>query len=359
MADFKAGSLPLLIGSFPINDHKKAIKLVFEYTPEIPLWVQLPFYKEEGMLDQFSKGMPGLTKSIDGKIFIDTSKKNFNEQCLNFYNDYLGVIEKTMEIKTSRFKLTGKRATGFNQFLTYIDDQINNQTRTFTALKGQVTGPVTFAVGITDQNNKAIFYNDELRDIAVKHIAMHGKYQAKKFIEKGIKPIIFFDEPVLAGFGTSAFITITKQDVTNALNEVIKAVHKQNGLVGVHVCANTEWSILFDLNIDIISFDSYSYFNKFILYPEMIKKYINRGGILAWGIVPTLNVNDIAKETTNSLTKKLKFQIKEIEKLGISKKTIIEQSFITPSCGTGSIDINSAIKVLELTRDVSKEIQSW
>ena len=77
------------------------------------------------------------------------------------------------------------------------------------------------------------------------------------------------------------------------------------------------------------------------------------------GNCANFNVNDIAKETTNSLTQKLKFQIKEIEKLGISKKTIIEQSFITPSCGTGSIDFNSAKKVLELTRGVSKEIQSW
>ena len=288
MAAFKADSLPLLIGSFPIKDHKKAIKLVFEYTPEIPLWVQLPFYKEEGMLEQFSKGMPGLTKSSDGKFFIDTSRENFNKESLNFYNDYLGVIEKTMGIETSRFKLTGKRATGFKEFLTNIDNQIDNEKMIFTALKGQVTGPITFAIGITDQNNKAIFYNDQLRDIAVKHISMHGKYQAKKIMEKGIKPIIFFDEPVLAGFGTSAFITITKQDVTKALNEVIEAVHKEKGLVGIHVCANTEWSLLLDLNIDIISFDSYSYFDKFILYPKMIKKYINRGGILAWGIVPTL-----------------------------------------------------------------------
>ena len=57
---FQANCLPLLIGSLPINDHKEAIELVMNHTPEIPLWVQLPAYREEGMIEQFAPGLPGL-----------------------------------------------------------------------------------------------------------------------------------------------------------------------------------------------------------------------------------------------------------------------------------------------------------
>ena len=42
---------------------------------------------------------------------------------------------------------------------------------------------------------------------------------------------------------------------------------------------------------------------------------------------------------------------------GIVPEQILSQSFVTPSCGTGSLDIDSARQVLELTRDVSERIR--
>ena len=54
--------------------------------------------------------------------------------------------------------------------------------------------------------------------------------------------LLFFDEPALAGLGSSAFITITTEEITACLTEVFEAVRAENGLTGVHVCANTEWS---------------------------------------------------------------------------------------------------------------------
>ena len=112
--------------------------------------------------------------------------------------------------------------------------------------------------------------------------------------------------------------------------------------------------MLLDSKIDIISFDAFSYFDKFILYPELIKTYFNHGKIIAWGIVPTDKAEVIAEQTTKGLVQKLNDQMDELSgKTGIDKKTIISQSFITPSCGTGSLDLDSAKKVLKLTKEVS------
>ena len=63
--NFRADCLPVLIGSLPLYDHAEGVRLVFEYTPEIPLWVQLPAYKEEGMIAQFQPGFPGLKTEKD------------------------------------------------------------------------------------------------------------------------------------------------------------------------------------------------------------------------------------------------------------------------------------------------------
>ena len=158
----------------------------------------------------------------------------------------------------------------------------------------------------------------------------------------------------MAGFGTSAYITITKADVIQSIEEIALEIHAENGLAGVHVCANTEWDMLLDSKIDIISFDAYSFFDKFILYPEMIKAYLGQGKLIAWGIVPTAKAELIAAQTTQGLVQLLHDQMDELSrKTGISKDTILSQSFITPSCGTGSLDLDSAKTVLKLTQQVS------
>ena len=82
------------------------------------------------------------------------------------------------------------------------------------------------------------------------------------------------------------------------------------------------------------------------------------GGILAWGIVPTLNAEDLKKETADSLTALWEERVREIESLGIDHSVIIDQSLITPSCGTGSLRPDQAEKVLRLTNEVSRKIRS-
>lgn len=350
MKNFKANGLPLLIGSLPMESHEKATKLVLEYTPDIPLWVQLPQYKEEGMVPQFISGLPGFTGSSD-KNLLDTSKPGFDEEFLAFFEEYLSVSGPGGDLGTSRFALSGTRGKGFFEFLKQVDEKDSS----FIALKGQVTGPITFGTAVKDETNKDIFYNDPLKDAAIKKLALNARWQAWEFSKRGAVPIIFIDEPALAGFGTSVYITITKEDVVQSIEEIILEIHAENGLAGVHVCANTEWDMLLDSGIDIISFDSYSFFDKFILYPEMIKAYLDQGKILAWGIVPTGKKEIIAAQTLKGLVQLLHDQMDELSlKTGIDKDTILSQAFITPSCGTGSLDLDSAKTVLKLTREVSR-----
>ena len=144
-----------------------------------------------------------------------------------------------------------------------------------------------------------------------------------------------------------------------SLVEVIDAIHAEGGLAGVHVCANTDWSLILDSPVDIVNFDAYSYFDRFILYPDLIKKFIDAGKILAWGIVPTGDTGDIEKETSQSLIGQWYKKVQSVEDLGIDRATIMSQSLITPSCGAGSLPIDLACKVVRMTREVSDGIRSF
>ena len=350
MKNFKPNALPLLIGSLPMTDHTAALTLVFDHTPDIPLWVQLPLYKEEGMITMFLPGLPGFAGGTE-KNLLDTSRTGFDNEMVSFFEDYLALSDSGEDLSSSRFALCGSRGKGFFEFLRQVD----KKGRSFIALKGQVTGPITFGTAVKDEHNKDIFYHDQLRDAAIKKLAMNAKWQAKEFSKRGAIPIIFLDEPALAGFGTSAYITISKADVTLGIEEISREIHAEKGLTGVHVCANTEWDMLLGSDIDIISFDAFSYFDKFILYPEPIKSFLNQGKILAWGIVPTAKPELVAAQNTPGLIRLLHDQMDELSiKTGIDKATIISQAFITPSCGTGSLDLDSAKKVLQMTKEISE-----
>ncbi len=134
-----------------------------------------------------------------------------------------------------------------------------------------------------------------------------------------------------------------------------EAVHAEGGLAGIHVCANTEWDLIIDTAVDILNFDAYSYFDRFILYEKAVRRFIEEGRVIAWGIVPTSDA--VAAETEASLIARWEAQAEQVEALGFDRERILSQSLITPSCGTGSLSREHALRVLELTRAVSKRLR--
>jgi methionine synthase II (cobalamin-independent) len=351
MSVFKANCLPLLIGSLPISDHQEATRLILHSTPDIPIWPQLPVHKEEGMILQFLPGFPGRTEK-EGKVFINTKNAGFDDGILAFYEEYINVTEGGAGLETSRFTLTPDTAEGFFTFL----DQTGRLETPVTALKGQITGPITFCTAIADESGRAIFYNDQLKDAAVKMLALKARWQIRKMTEICGTAIVFLDEPGLAGFGSSAFITIGPEEIKSCLNEVVAAIHAENGLAGIHVCANTEWPVIFDTDVDIVSCDTYSFFDKFLLFPGHLLRFFDKGGILASGIIPTIP-EFIDVETVDTLISKWLEQKAQLQDIGIQEDRIFAQTLITPSCGTGSISMEYTLKVLELTQEVSKKIR--
>ncbi|MFO7838052.1 MAG: hypothetical protein R6X08_00970 [Desulfosalsimonadaceae bacterium] len=350
--DFTPSALPALIGSLPMDDHKEAVRLMSEYTPEIPLWIQLPRFAEEGMMAQFLPGMPGFAREGE-KLYINTSYSGFEAELLEFFEEYMAVAEGGKDIADSRFALTKAAAPGFFEFLRYV----NGRQKSPQALKAQITGPFTFATGVVDDGGRAIFYDDHLRDAAVKQIAMKARWQANQLKAYGLPVIVFLDEPGLAGFGSSAFISISRGDVDQCLGEVIASVHEEGAIAGIHVCANSEWSIVLDSEADIVSFDAYSFFDKFILYAEAVQHFLASGGILAWGVVPTSDKEAIANETAASLKQLWEKEMSQVEALGFDRSAILEKSLVTPSCGTGSLSFADAERVLKLTRELSDMIR--
>ena len=91
----------------------------------------------------------------------------------------------------------------------------------------------------------------------------------------------------MAGYG-SAFTPIQRHEVVALIKEVVDYVRdRSEAIVGIHCCGNTDWSMIIEAGPDIVSFDAFSYLDYFFLYPGEIRRFIEGGGTIAWGIVPT------------------------------------------------------------------------
>jgi len=342
----------MLIGSQPLRDHGEAARLVLTYVPEIPNWVQLPLFRQEGMVAQFVDGMPGLVRGSE-RTFIDVTAEHFDEEMAAFFEAYLAVTEYGDRLDTSRFALGTDVAAGFFTLLEMLRDRSDS----LFAVKGQITGPITFCTSLTDQDRRAVFYNEAVREAAVKMLALKAAWQAQRLGEFGVPVIIFIDEPVMASYGSSDMISISRDDIAGCLKEVIDAIHQQGGLAGVHVCANTDWSLLLDSDVDVVNFDAYGYFDKFILYGDALRRFLASGRFLAWGLVPTSQADQVAAATGDNLWALWQSCLQQLGAMGIDAEMVRRQSFITPSCGTGSLTSELSHRVLELTRELSERIR--
>ena len=330
------------IGSFPHKDEKEVFRLILKNFPEIPFWPQLPKRSFlEGMVVQYSEGFPSLKwKEKEQRVWVDTSQ-GFDKEFEKFY-------QRLEEGELKPFQITENFATGLRILKDLSSEDHRNKIK---YIKGQITGPITFGLALTDQEAKSIFYDPTLRDILVKHLSLKARWMENRFNElfPGTPTMIFFDEPSLSSFG-SAFSSLNREDVVDSLNECFDAV---KGLKGIHCCGNTDWSVLLSTNLNILSFDAYGYLETLSLYPKELKAFLERGGILAWGIVPTSE--DVLKEEAESLVKRFKEGVGSLSKKGIDQ-TLLQRAIITPSCGTASLTIPLAEKVCELTAEVAKRL---
>ena len=77
--------------------------------------------------------------------------------------------------------------------------------------------------------------------------------------------------------------------------------------------------------------------------------------MVAWGIVPTSEA--ITRETAETLAVRLGEAWRHLSARGIAVNRLMEQALITPSCGAGTLTIELAEKVYELTDMVAIKIK--
>ncbi len=343
----------LAIGSLPHNTVGSAMEVVKKDFSEIPFYPQLSnINRNEDMTIQFLEGLPSFLPSNES-FEIDTESEKFFEDLESFFTDYEEIIADTDTEILEKYAISKEFSSTFPEF-----EKIIKNTKPQYA-KAQIIGPFTLAAMLTDQNGINAIFDETLREIVVKLLTLKVLWQIKhiKQANSTTIPIIFMDEPTLSQLGTSAYLTISEKDVVDMLAEISEIIHQNGGISAIHCCGKCDWTILIKAKADIINFDAFAFSEHLGLFAQEIDKFLQDGGKLAWGLVPTLDVEALKNITLADLIKDFEQGIKYLTNKGIDEKLIIDNSLITSSCGAGSLSVELAQKAMDLVFELSNELR--
>ena len=334
----------IAIGTVPHSDPQEAVSFMLAHNPECPSWPQLPQADfREGMYIQYLEGMPAaVIDEEDRRAFFDAEAAP--DELAAFYERYFAEDLES-------FAISADYARGFNPFMGRMP------LAGARYIKGQVVGPASFGLTMADRDNKPVLYHSDLFEALIKGLAMKGRWQVERFRQAApdLTPIIFYDEPYLTQVG-SAMISISPEQVVASLNECFGAI---DCITGIHVCGGTDWGLVATTDVDILHFDAAHHSREFFLYEKELAAFMERGGWIGWGVLPT--DEGVMATQTGKLAEQV---LRGAEKVAgfcppdISAEHVLKRSFISQSCGTGTLSMELAERCFTGAAEVSDALRS-
>jgi len=320
----------------PHTDVNQALKAALSL--DIPFWPQLPNYSYyEDMYVQAAEHFPGIVLDMENKklgFSMDKFIDEFEETMTHFEEPDYFDVSKTYSAVYHRF----------------LDMDLSGMP----AIRGQLEGPVSFGFNVLDQDDRPILFDDSIRPFMFEFMAKRINVQQKRLKQKNPNSFMFIDEPGMQ-FVFSALSGYPEQKAKQDLDLFFSMI---DGPKGIHLCGNPDWDFLLGLEMDVLSLDIYSNAEIFTSCTRSIKNFLNRGGILVWGIVPT-GIETFEKENLDLLAFKLNNIWKTLDKKGVSMDQILNQSLISPAtCCLVNADKDKTVeKAFQLTKRLSQNLR--
>jgi len=323
------------MGAVPYRSMDRAIGSIFSHFPIAPC-LPVTTRSSRWMLE----GIPCLI--VDRRkrtICMDCTQERENE-LLEFYDEYeKGNLEY--------FGTSHETAPFIYGAIEWVRRNASEQMKWFLV---HLAGPPLLGDIIKQANGIPVFFDESLRDVIIKAVNMKTLWLVDRFqnVLPGIQIIPDLSETTLVKF-TSAQGTGLREDLIDAINAGFEGIDCPRF---VHCCANIDWSLLTDSSVDIINFDAYQYAESASLYAKEFRKFVDRGGMIGWGIVPVIS-DLLASEGVDSLVDRLQKSIDYFVRAGIEEEKLANASWVMPSCETILLTVEESDRVFDMTMQVA------
>jgi len=320
----------------PHKDIDRALEVALSL--DIPFWPQLPrvsYY--EDMYVQASEHFPGIALDLDKRTLRFSMEKfvrEFEETMSHFAESEYFDVSETYSVVYHRFlklDLCGR-----------------------PAIRGQLEGPISFGMNVVDQDGRPILYDDTIRPLMLEVMAKRANVQLSRLKKKNANAFMYIDEPGLQ-FLFSAMSGYSDQAARKDLDTFFSLIERPRG---VHLCGNPDWDFLLGLDLDILSLDVYTNGEVFSSYDRSIRKFLDRGGVLSWGIIPT-NFEPFEKENLESLIERLDGIWHLLQGKGIDLGFLLSRSLLSPAtCCLINLDGEKTVeKAFAMVQELSTRLR--
>jgi hypothetical protein len=279
---FRANCQTTAMGIMPHRDLQRAMKQVLAL--DIPFWPQLPHLSYyEDMYAQFSQHFPGICLDLENKkLSFDNAKfeRELPEYSLRMSDPAI-------------FALSAQYSRVYRDFLA-------QDLGRYSAIRGQIIGPVSFGFRVADENDRPIIYNDDVRTLLFDFLQNKINLQYRELKEKNPRAFVWLDEPGLSW----VFSGFSGYSDLQAVKDYRTFFAGLEGPPALHLCANVNLPYLLELGAELLSFDAFQIELMPKGYADSIAAFFKRGGTLCWGIVPT-DSDNLAVQTPAKLTERL------------------------------------------------------
>lgn len=292
----------------PHTDVTRALKAALSL--DIPFWPQLPLLSYyEDMYVQAAEHFPG--------IVLDLDRRRLGFSIEKFYAEYESFLAR--ESEPNYLDVSPAYSAVYPRFLAL-------DLKERPAIRGQLEGPISFGFNVRDQDDRPVIFNDEVRPFMLEFMAKRVNVQLARLKKMNPNAFMFVDEPGLQ-FLFSALAGYTDVAARSDLEKFFGMIERPRG---VHLCGNPDWDFLLNLALDVLSLDVYANAEVFATYAPAIKRFLDRGGVIVWGIVPT-NFEPFSRENQDSLKSRLHELWAVLQQKGIERGQILAQSLLSPA----------------------------
>ncbi len=327
------------MGILPHLDPRAALDLAFSL--DIPFWPQLPNlgFSEDTYVQTVLR-FPGIIVDHERQLL------RFNEEGFTAgLPEYLEAEEGS-----DLFAVLPGDSLTYGPFM----ERLRGMEKEPKAVRGQFMGPISLCLKVTDELKKPVIYRDDVRELLIRHVAARVNRHLRDLRELHPRAFVWVDEPGLE----LLFTGITGYSAERARFDLEMFTSLLEGPRGVHLCGNPDWDFLLRADIDILSFNAYGAAEVMRGYAAGIASLLDRGGCIAWGMVPT-NFAEAEKEDLPTLMDRLGHIWESLEEGGVDRGLLFRRSMVTPAtCCLVNPDLTVTVeRSFRLVNALSKELR--
>ena len=323
------------IGSLPHTQMELALQMALAV--DVPYLPQLPAQNPaELMVPAALEGLPGLDSGEDGACTVDLGAWEAGRAALDARID-----AAVRSGDASPFLPGVGAARALRPFLWEVRE------RKLAFAKAQLAGPATVRWSSRLSTGEPLSSHPGLDAQVFRLVLVRSLALVQAVRATGATALFYLDEPGLYALQrTNAQHLVALQEI----KVLVMALQREGALVGLHCCGNTEWDLLLDSGVDLLSLDVRLSLDAALEERSAVERFLESGAAFSLGIIPT---NVTASFAVSELVDSVEASL--IATFGRSRaREVMMRAVLTPACGLAMRSVVVAERTFEQLREAQR-----